>query len=436
MKNIDKSEPTDDETRAALDGVLSSDAFVAAPRLRQFLSYVVEERAAGRGESIKGKSIAVDVYERSLDDDTSQNLVRVEARRLRRQLDQYYRGHGRNDPWRIVIDVGGYAPRFERQAPGSDVPLQPRPTGNRRPILFATGGIAAILVVAIVNLPRNAGSEDSGAARNSAVLGAMRQRSVQAVQAVNLAEQQRGMFFPLFDTRRQNLSLDAYRHVIELDPGLHHGYAGASQVLATLALVTPDADLADRYLAESRELATKAFDMSPDNAWSLGAYAWMLAVAGEVDEAIVHAQLAVKLAPDEGHVLDLAGITGIVANSAAFAAEVSDPDRQRRGEGRFGANNIWGTAQYMLGNYSTVVDVFSRAPEAGAPVSAPSLILLAAAHDHLEELTAARRYVDELNESWPNFPVEHVVSRFFYHAHDIRDDIIARLEENGYEPAR
>ena len=135
--------------------------------------------------------------------------------------------------------------------------------------------------------------------------------------------------------------------------------------------MSPDANAAFRYLAESRELATKAFDMSPDNAWSLGVYGWMLAVSGEVDEAIVHAQLAVELAPDDGHVLDLAGITGIVANRADFAAKVSDPDRRRRGEGRFGANNIWGAAQYMLGDFSTVVDVFSRAPEAGAPASNP-----------------------------------------------------------------
>ena len=72
----------------ALGRVLASEGFAASPRLQQFLTYVVEETIAGRGQSIRGKTIAADVYGRDLGEAGAQNIVRVEARRLRRLLDE------------------------------------------------------------------------------------------------------------------------------------------------------------------------------------------------------------------------------------------------------------------------------------------------------------------------------------------------------------
>lgn len=100
--------------RAALDRVLASDAFRAAPQLSAFLAFVVERAMEGRGSELKGYTIAVEALGRPADfDPQTDPIVRVEAGRLRRTLSQYYRDDGRTDPVRISMPVGGYVPVFE-----------------------------------------------------------------------------------------------------------------------------------------------------------------------------------------------------------------------------------------------------------------------------------------------------------------------------------
>ena len=67
--------------RMGLARILASPAFAKSERLRDFLTYIVEESLAGRGELIVGKTIAEDVYGRT-PEDGSDNIVRVDARRL------------------------------------------------------------------------------------------------------------------------------------------------------------------------------------------------------------------------------------------------------------------------------------------------------------------------------------------------------------------
>ncbi|MGB7287043.1 MAG: hypothetical protein WBC71_08935, partial [Salaquimonas sp.] len=76
-----------------------------------------EEELAGRGEALKGFSVAVDVFGKDADfDATSDPLVRVHAGRLRELLSVYYADEGKTDPIRISIPVGRYRPRFQGQA--------------------------------------------------------------------------------------------------------------------------------------------------------------------------------------------------------------------------------------------------------------------------------------------------------------------------------
>src|ERR671918_20022 len=72
---------------------------------------------AGRADRLKGYSIALAVFDRddSFDPQTDP-VVRLAARRLRRALEHYYLTAGRDDPVRIEIPKGGYAPICERQA--------------------------------------------------------------------------------------------------------------------------------------------------------------------------------------------------------------------------------------------------------------------------------------------------------------------------------
>lgn len=112
--------------RAQLARILDSDRFDASDRNRRFLRYVVEECLAGRSQQIKAYCIAVSVFNREPSfDPQSDPIVRLEAGRLRRSLEHYYLTAGRNDPIRIVIPKGGYAPRFEPT--GLDPEEEPAP---------------------------------------------------------------------------------------------------------------------------------------------------------------------------------------------------------------------------------------------------------------------------------------------------------------------
>jgi len=129
--------PDEAQVRAQLRRLVESGDFEANERRRKFLSYVVEETFAGRADRLKGFTIGQAVFDRGDDFDAqSDPVVRLEARRLRRDLDGYYAGTGAKDPVRISIPKGGYVPQFAYQhapaaepaaEPAADIPVQPAP---------------------------------------------------------------------------------------------------------------------------------------------------------------------------------------------------------------------------------------------------------------------------------------------------------------------
>jgi TolB-like protein len=86
----------------------------------EFLRFIVEETLAGRANLLKGSTIAVEVYGRDESfDGTTDPVVRLEGRRLRRDLDSYYMEAGASDPIRISIPKGAYIPHFEWREGGA-----------------------------------------------------------------------------------------------------------------------------------------------------------------------------------------------------------------------------------------------------------------------------------------------------------------------------
>jgi hypothetical protein len=115
MTKKNHAPPSDSEIRTALSRVISSPGFRSSPRLSSFLSFVVETTLNGHAERIKGYTIAVEALGREKDFDPQGNsLVRVEAIRLRRVLEDYYAGAGQHDPLMIKMPSGSYVPRFDR----------------------------------------------------------------------------------------------------------------------------------------------------------------------------------------------------------------------------------------------------------------------------------------------------------------------------------
>ena len=99
--------------------ILASQPFVDSPRLAEFLRYVVNETLSGRAGRIKGFTIAQDVFGRDdLEDAQTSTVVRVEAGRLRRYLNDYYSGReGHGNSVNIEIPKGTYVPNFQSITP-------------------------------------------------------------------------------------------------------------------------------------------------------------------------------------------------------------------------------------------------------------------------------------------------------------------------------
>ncbi|NOE20281.1 hypothetical protein GS634_19325 [Ruegeria atlantica] len=430
----DIAPPSPELVRQALQSVVSSVAFQASPRLQQFITYVVEETLAGRGAQIRGKAIAVEVYGRSIDGTGGRNLVRVEARRLRRLLHEFYEDQWNGKGVRIFVDPGGYKPRFSQknmtaddtsEVPSSDVPAEHPRLRKLLPL-----GLGCLVLIAGLGFWLAQGSNvvlPPTQSLGQAERAALGEQSLTRLQAANLADQARGMFFPVFDVKRQQIALGMFQHATELDPALSDGYAGSAQVLATLAILSPDTAQRDDLISKASEMSGRALDLSPTDAWANGANGWVLAAQNNPVEAKKYARMSVELAPNDGHILDIVGITAILANAPELAAEVSNPERLRSGSGRFGARNIWGVSQLMLGNYEKVVEAFQGAPAAGAPVSAPSLLFQAVAQDQLGHSQEAQRLVTEMRKTWPEFPSEFLAGRIFHNDDATRQAILDTL---------
>jgi hypothetical protein len=94
--------------------ISTSDEFRKCPQLLRFLRFAVNEALSGRDGGSKERLIGMEVFGRPADYDAGADpVVRVEARRLRRKLDEYYAHAGREDELEIRLPKGGYLPTFE-----------------------------------------------------------------------------------------------------------------------------------------------------------------------------------------------------------------------------------------------------------------------------------------------------------------------------------
>ena len=143
---------------------MESPAFQGSQRCQTFLEYVVEKMLQGQFESLKERTLAVEVFGRScnanLTDDT---IVRVSAREGRRRLAQYYASpQGEGDEMRIDLPTGTDVPKVRlASAAVADKPPTPATTKNqwlrlevRSSILLGAGlALLIALLFGIGSLP-------------------------------------------------------------------------------------------------------------------------------------------------------------------------------------------------------------------------------------------------------------------------------------------
>ncbi len=155
-----------------LSRILGSPVFLPSLVLQSFLRFIVVKTMNCEETSLTEHLIAVEVFSRDSNFDSSADtVVRTHAYRLRQKLKEYYTGPGQADS--IVIDMpkGHYRPHFSRREDSghSSVPVPPaepvsvpdrKPIRNRVVQAAALGVAGVALLIAGMWLGRQTGARE------------------------------------------------------------------------------------------------------------------------------------------------------------------------------------------------------------------------------------------------------------------------------------
>ena len=106
-----------------LAAILASSSFHTSRKSCEFLHYIVQVALDGRIDSLKERSIGLDLLGRDISyDPSSDATVRVRANEVRKRLRSFYSTQSPKHGYRIELLPGSYGPRFVRE-PESRKPL-------------------------------------------------------------------------------------------------------------------------------------------------------------------------------------------------------------------------------------------------------------------------------------------------------------------------
>ena len=286
---------------AELARLLESEPFQGSARQRKFLSVIVDWTLRGKADEIKETTLALMVFGRhpSSFDAQRDPVVRMEAARIRKNLERYYAGAGVASRLRIDIPKGHYRPIFLDSA-------------SSEPAVHAIGTNA---------LTSRAGSIGSAAKRPR--IGTADSKARDCFYRGQYALQQR-------DSAMHTKATELFRKAIAVDPNFAQAYASLAMTLLSIAgfvsspsgpLVTEavaaarhaiamDAGTADAYVAlgaiahriewdwpEAERLYRRALELGPDSANSHASFGYALSMRGRFSEAAKHLRIAYELDP-------------------------------------------------------------------------------------------------------------------------------------------
>ena len=153
-----------------LSKILESPQFRASKKCTRFLRHVVESAIESRFDSLKERTIGVDVFDRDPNYDTNQDpIVRGTAGEVRKRLAQYYLEAGQQDQLRLSLPPGTYVPELQRviaspkQVQTEPVIPVPAPAAvaeetaatpsRSRIVAVAAAGVAAVIGAALLYFP-------------------------------------------------------------------------------------------------------------------------------------------------------------------------------------------------------------------------------------------------------------------------------------------
>lgn len=139
-------------------------------QLKRLLRLVVERTLNGRPELLKEYNLGVEVFQRPPEYDPKIDpIVRVQARRLRAKLDEYYEGEGVHDSLVIEVPKGAYVPVFTTREP-SPAAVAGKTSPGRRQWLAVAGAAAVVGLVVVTWLSKDTALVQTDVHRSVAVL--------------------------------------------------------------------------------------------------------------------------------------------------------------------------------------------------------------------------------------------------------------------------
>jgi hypothetical protein len=136
--------------------IAASPRFKRAAQLRAFLAYICDHALAGKTEDVPESEIAVNVLHRRGDfNPTEDNIVRVQARQLRRKLQEYFENEGAGEELILTIPKGQYLPEFSPRETKSSEEI-PAPKARRWWPWLALAALLAVILSAALMLHRSA----------------------------------------------------------------------------------------------------------------------------------------------------------------------------------------------------------------------------------------------------------------------------------------
>jgi Tfp pilus assembly protein PilF len=320
------------QIQAEAERVVASRSLRPSQHLVRLLRFLVAETLAGRGSRLKEYVLGTEVFDRGQEFDPQiDTIVRVQVRRLRSKLDEYYRDEGAADAVRIRVNPGSYVPIFEARMTSLEpdaraAALRPadRLPRKSRGFFLAVAGLGTLAVVGSIAVWRIAGGPAGEPASpvsrpNSPVVNGaahalyLRAKAAYAVGSRDALHESEGLF-------EQALQIDP--RYAPAHAGLAYTYLIESSNFAAPADVMPKARAAaraalalDESLVEAHTaLGTVAlfydWDMraasaSIDRALALNSRsstahelrAEMLMAGGRFDDALAEIQLAQQADP-------------------------------------------------------------------------------------------------------------------------------------------
>src|SRR5215472_187654 len=125
-EGLSSTHPTEEQIRAQLKRVLTSPEFRSSKRCQDFLQYVVDHTLRGHADTLKERTIGMEVFARPASYDPSEDAtVRVKAGEVRKRLGLYYSDQGAHDSLRIELPSGTYVPEFHLNPAVGEPPPAP-----------------------------------------------------------------------------------------------------------------------------------------------------------------------------------------------------------------------------------------------------------------------------------------------------------------------